>query len=185
MRGSFLVAGLMLALATLTACGGGEHGAAPTPGEAKSVAVTSHAFAEGADIPADYSCDGSGGSPDLEWTGIPPGAKSLVILANDPDAGNFVHWLVYGIPPETVEIAVGISNEPELADGSRQGKNSFGDVGYGPLCPPKGSKHTYQFFVYALDIEVTLGEGAGEEAVTQAMNGHILGWGELTGEFGR
>lgn len=178
-----VLTGLTLALAL--ACGGGGREAAPTPSAQQSIQLTSGAFNEGGQIPADHSCDGDVGSPDLEWADVPAGTRSLAVLALDPDAGNFVHWLVYGIPADTTTIPWGISNEPELAHGSRQGKNSFGDTGYGPLCPPQGSTHTYEFYVYALDTGIDIAAGAAETEVTQAMSGHVLAWGRLTGKYGR
>ena len=170
-RRGLLLTPLVAAVALAAACGGSGGNPAPTPSAPKSIQVTSQAFQSGGDIPSDYGCDGSVGSPDLEWTGVPGGAKSLVVLANDPDASNFVHWLVYAIPPDETTLPWGISNEPKLAHDELQGKNSFGDTGYGPLCPPKGSKHTYQFFVYALDTALTLSAGASENELPRRWRG--------------
>jgi Raf kinase inhibitor-like YbhB/YbcL family protein len=147
--------------------------------------VTSEAFRDGGLIPSDYSCDGDLGSPDLSWSRVPDGTGSLVVLSLDPDANNFVHWLVYGVPPDIETIPLGTSNEPGLADGSRQGKNSFGKIGYGPLCPPEGSTHTYQFYVYALDTQISEAAGASRGDIEGLMESHILAWGVLTGTFGR
>jgi len=71
--------------------------------------ITSSAFHEGGDIPPKFTCDASDTSPPLQITGIPSEAKSLVLIADDPDApgGLFTHWLVWNIPPQTSSIAEG------------------------------------------------------------------------------
>src|SRR5271169_5072865 len=59
--------------------------------------LISTAFAEGASIPVRYTCDDKGLSPPLRWNGAPAGAKTLVFIADDPDAprGTWVHWVLY------------------------------------------------------------------------------------------
>src|SRR5437773_12357358 len=71
--------------------------------------ITSSAFQEGGNIPSKFTCDASDTSPPLQITGIPSEAKSLVLIADDPDApgGLFTHWLVWNIPPQTSSIAEG------------------------------------------------------------------------------
>src|SRR5205085_1040392 len=68
--------------------------------------LTSTAFAAGAAIPAKYTCEGPGVSPPLAWQGVPAGARSLVLIEDDPDAPDpaapkttWVHWLLYNLPP--------------------------------------------------------------------------------------
>lgn len=180
-------AGLVLAaLACLAlACGGGGGDPAVTPAGLQTLTVTTSVFTDGGDIPLPYSCDGEKISPDLAWSGAPEATRSFAVLALDPDASDFVHWLVYGIPATSKGLPMGVTDEPQLADGSRQGQNSFGKTGYGPPCPPRGSTHTYRFYVYALDIELPIGPSAGETAVQQAMTGHIRAWGLLSGRFAR
>ncbi|MEK7248685.1 MAG: YbhB/YbcL family Raf kinase inhibitor-like protein [Chloroflexota bacterium] len=186
-------------LLTTLACGGDDEGdagsptpsasqtsvASQTPGQPGTLSVTSNIFEEGGDIPAAYSCDGVAGSPDLIWSGVPAGTKSLVVLVDDPDAFGFTHWLVYGIPPNAAGVPPGVTDEPELANGSRQGTNSFREIGYGPPCPPEGSTHTYRFRVYALGTEVTLEPGAGAKDVLGAIEGHVLALGALSVKLGR
>jgi hypothetical protein len=113
---------------------------------------------------------------------VPEGARSLAVIADDPDAGGFVHWVVYAIPPSFEGLPARV--QPDAAD-FRQGKNSFGKAGYGGPCPPKGSQHTYRFRVYALDVEIFLKAGSDAKEVVEAMKGHILAFGELTGTYAR
>jgi hypothetical protein len=63
----------------------------------------------GGALPDVYTCKGASESPEVSWSGIPVGTKSLVLIVEDPDApaGTFTHWLVYNIPPGSGELAQG------------------------------------------------------------------------------
>src|SRR5262245_39716129 len=142
--------------------------------------VTSSAIQQGGNIPSKFTCDGSDTSPPLQITGIPSGAKSLVLIADDPDApgGLFTHWLVWNIPPQTNSIAEG--NSPKGV----QGANDFGKSGYRGPCPPPGT-HRYSFKVFALDRELDLSKGAKRSQVDAAMKGHVIEQGEIVGRYAR
>jgi len=75
-------------------------------GEINTLSLTSSAFREGDTIPEKYTCDAADVSPDLKWSGIPVGAKSLVLIADDPDApaGTWVHWVLYNVRPDRTGI---------------------------------------------------------------------------------
>jgi Raf kinase inhibitor-like YbhB/YbcL family protein len=142
--------------------------------------ITSSAFQEGGNIPPKFTCDGSDNSPPLQITGVPAAAKSLALIADDPDApsGLFTHWLVWNIPPQTNSIAEG--NPPKGV----QGTNDFGKSGYKGPCPPPGT-HRYSFKVFALDRELDLRAGAKRSQVDVAMKGHVIAQGELMGHYAR
>ncbi len=142
--------------------------------------ITSSAFHEGGDIPPKFTCDASDTSPPLQITGIPSEAKSLVLIADDPDApgGLFTHWLVWNIPPQTSSIAEGIAPK------GVQGANDFGKSGYRGPCPPPG-RHRYSFKIFALDRELELRSGAKRSQVDAAMKGHVIAQGELVGRYAR
>jgi hypothetical protein len=53
---------------------------------AGSIAVKSRAFGAGETIPDKYADYGEKISPKLSRTGVPPRAKSVVVIAEDPDA---------------------------------------------------------------------------------------------------
>jgi len=148
--------------------------------EGARIKVTSSAFHEGGNIPSKFTCDGSDTSPPLQITGVPSEAKSLVLIADDPDApsGLFTHWLVWNIPPQTNSIAEG--SGPKGVHGT----NDFGKSGYKGPCPPPGT-HRYSFKIFALDRELDLRGGAKRSQVDAAMKGHIIAQGELVGRYAR
>jgi len=148
-------------------------------GEAK-IKVTSSAFQEGGNIPSKFTCDGSDASPPLQIADVPSGAKSLVLIVDDPDSpgGLFTHWLAWNIPPQTGSIAEG------SAPKGVQGANDFGKSGYRGPCPPPGT-HRYSFKVFALNRELELRSGAKRSQVDAAMKGHVVGQGELIGRYAR
>ena len=142
--------------------------------------ITSSAFQESGNIPAKFTCDGSDTSPPLQISGVPSEAKSLVLIADDPDApgGLFTHWLVWNIPPQTSSIPEG--STPQAA----QGTNDFGKSGYGGPCPPSGT-HRYSFKVFALDRELDLRPSAKRTQLDASMKGHVIAQGALMGRYSR
>ena len=164
---------------------GGPPTATPVP-EESSVAgpfsLTSPAFADGAAIPKRFTCDGDNVSPPLEWAAAPAAALSLALIVTDPDARDFVHWVVYDMDVSaTGGLQAGWSTTPDAAP---QGRTSFGKVGWGGPCPPSGSHH-YRFRLLALDTLLDLPAGPSADAVLSAAEGHVLGEATLTGTYRR
>lgn len=149
--------------------------------------LRSAAFKDGAQIPKKHTADGPDQSPSLAWTDPPPGTESFALIADDPDApvGTWVHWVMYNIPGSARELPEGVSPREKLPDGSLQGKNDFGRVGYGGPSPPPGPIHRYFFRLYALDAALTLGPKATRGEVEKAMAGHILAEATLMGRYKR
>ncbi|MGB9409561.1 MAG: YbhB/YbcL family Raf kinase inhibitor-like protein [Terracidiphilus sp.] len=148
--------------------------------------LTSTSF-QGNQIPAKFTCNGAGISPQLAWSAPPAGTVSFALIVTDPDAprGTFVHWVLYDLPAETRALPEGLPGLGQLDDGSRQGRNDFGEIGYGGPCPPPGSPHHYVFTLYALDAKLNLPVGATRAQVEGAMQGHILARGELIALYQR
>jgi Raf kinase inhibitor-like YbhB/YbcL family protein len=149
--------------------------------------LTSTAFQEGETIPQEFTGDGRNSSPPLKWSNPPSGTKSLALVCEDPDApkGTFTHWVVFNLPPESRELAEGVPQEPALANGTIQGTNGMGRIGYVGPSPPPGKKHHYAFKLYALDTSVDLPSGASLRDLRAVMPGHVLAESELTGIYGR
>ena len=163
--------------------------AVPEEGEEEAMAMelTSSAFAEGARIPARYTCAGEDVSPPLKWSDAPERAESLALICDDPDAprGTWVHWVLYGLPADVTELAEAVPATETLPNGAMQGTTDFGRVGYGGPCPPPGGPHRYFFKLYALDTELDLQPGATKKQLLAAMNDHILAQAQLMGTFER
>ena len=143
--------------------------------------LTSSAFAAGGTIPRRHTCDGEDRSPPLSWSSPPTGARSLALILDDPDApgGRFIHWLAWGITPDTSGLAGG--EAPPL-----EGANDFATVGYRGPCPPRGhGRHRYRFRLHAVAEELRLPSGAGVRELEQALTAKDLAVAELVGTYQR
>ena len=153
-----------------------------------SLSLTSPAFEADGDIPAIHTCDGNDQSPPLAWSGVPPQAKSLVLIVDDPDAPDpaapkriWTHWVLYNIPPDASGLKQGVATH-DLPTGTREGHNDWKRTGYGGPCPPVG-RHRYFHKLYALDtILPELGQATKGE-VEKAMQGHVIESTELIGLY--
>lgn len=116
-------------------------------------------------------------SPGLSWSEPLKQTQSYVLVLRK-DA--FVYWIVYNIPNTTFQLTEGIGHSQILPDGSYQGMNSFGHIGYdGPAAPSRG--HPYELLLYALDIKPSIPPGATFDKIQIEMKGHILQSARLTG----
>jgi Raf kinase inhibitor-like YbhB/YbcL family protein len=137
---------------------------------------------EGQPLPTRSSIDGDGSPPPLLWDGVPGEPRSFALICEDPDAPKpapFVHWLVYAIPGHTRAL-------DQNVDEFREGLNGRNERGFHPAAPPHGSgPHRYCFQLFALDVDLTLPEGASREELLSAMAGHVTGWAEIVGTYAR
>jgi Raf kinase inhibitor-like YbhB/YbcL family protein len=152
------------------------------------IKLFSSSFKEGDFIPKKYSCEGSDISPQLHWSNMPKGVKSFSIIVEDPDApgGNFVHWIIFSIPGNFNELHEDVAHSENIPGEIIPGTNGFGQIGYGGPCPPTGKPHRYIFKIYALDTVLHhLETGATKQQLLNAMKGHIIAEGQLTGKYQR
>jgi len=145
------------------------------------------AFAMGAAIPLKYAGGGENISPPLSWSQVPAGTASIAILCDDPDApvGDWVHWVLFDLPPETVKLEAGVRRQAKLSSGGTQGLNDYNRSGYDGPWPPPGKVHHYYFKVFALDTKLNLSGTARKTDLVKAIQGHILAQGQLIGTFQR
>jgi Raf kinase inhibitor-like YbhB/YbcL family protein len=153
----------------------------PTETQDLQFTLKSSAFTEGGSIPRELTCDADDTSPPLEWAGLPEGSAALALIVDDPDARGFVHWVAYDIDPALGGLAAGAS---AAAGAPPQGRNSFGQTGYGGPCPPSGTHH-YVFRLLALDQGLGLSGTPDAASVLAAADGHVLGEARLTGTYTR
>lgn len=149
------------------------------------IQLTSAAFTDGEKIPVRFTCEGDDISPPLEWSGAPVEARSFALIVEDPDAprGTWIHWVLYNLPGDAVELAQAVPTLPEIPSGARHGRNTAGDMAYAGPCPPPGPPHRYFFRIYALEILLALQPGATRPELEQAMDQHILAQGTLMGTY--
>jgi Raf kinase inhibitor-like YbhB/YbcL family protein len=151
--------------------------------QAAGLAISSPAFVQNGVIPTANTCDGSAGNPRLVFTDVPPRARSLAVIVEDPDVPRFLrsnrvftHWAKWDLGPETTGVAEG------KADG---GINEDGGPGYLAPCPPSG-EHRYIFKLFVLDT--VLGPHVKVSTpgdLSRAMQGHILAQAETIGRYRR
>ena len=148
--------------------------------------LTSSAFQGGSEIPVKYTCEGRDTSPPLAWSGVPPLAKSLALIIDDPDAPDpahpqvtWVHWVVYNVPPNAGLLAEGVK---WLPPGAVEGMNDWGRKGYGGPCPPVG-RHRYVHRLYALDVVLPNLGPVSKAKLEAAMKPHIVAQAELVGTY--
>jgi Raf kinase inhibitor-like YbhB/YbcL family protein len=187
-----------LLAAALIAAGISGVSAQGTPAK---LTVSSTAFKNGEAIPADYTADGRNVSPPLAWSGAPAGTREFALILDDPDAPTpqpFVHWVIYKIPgdatglPEAVPMGGTVKG---TGVGALQGMTGFAmfargggpppQPGYRGPAPPSGKPHRYTFKVYALNAPLDAKEGMTKDDLLKAMEGQIIGQGEIVGLYER
>jgi Raf kinase inhibitor-like YbhB/YbcL family protein len=156
--------------------------------------LSSRSFADGAvldsrhagNLPGNPNCVGRNVSPQLSWSNVPEGTRSLVFFMVDPEgrAGAGVnHWVAYGVRPERGQFAEGeISQAPRDFVGGRstQGLDHY----MGPCTPPGTTYHHYTFVVVATDLDPdALPGGLTREEVLPHLVGHSKGASGLVGRF--
>ncbi len=150
--------------------------------------LKSPSYSQGGRLPRSITCDGAGNSPALEFGTPPKGTKSFAILGWDDDApsGLASQWVVYDIPIGTKSLPEGIGVGSSV-NGFKQGKNSFGKLGWSAPCPSKGAKaHHYYIDFYAINAtSLGLPAGSSLNAVHGAIKKHKLLEAKLLGVYGR
>src|SRR5262249_29435611 len=175
------------ALPSILSSGASPTGPADHSHPGARMILTTPTFASGGRIPTPCTCDGENRSPGLQWPAIPVGTRSCAPLCDDPDArGNtWVHWVLFNLPADAIELKEGVPKVPALPSGARQGSNDRDEIGYAGPCPPAGQPHRYFFRLYALDCMLNLSPGVKRPELDQAMTGHVLAEAAVMGTYAR
>lgn len=177
------LAAAVAAVTVLAGCSDdrGDNSTSTSVLKLETLAVSSPAFEDGANIPERFSCEGENIPPPLRWSDIPEETRELVIVVTDPEApsGTFVHWTVWGIDPSSKGI------DGELPEGAVEGMSSSGKPTYIGPCPPAGETHRYNFEVIALSAQLPLEAGASVDELRDEVEDVAISSGVLTGRFGR
>ncbi|WP_312118483.1 YbhB/YbcL family Raf kinase inhibitor-like protein [Pantoea vagans] len=131
------------------------------------------------------SCTGENISPELNWSAIPAGTRSLALLMTDPVGAKglgVTHMVAYNIPASRSSFAQGALTKGKDYTG---GKNTPGTLHYYGPCPPKGSGlHHYNFVLIATDLPVgQLKAGLTQAELVAQLKGHALGAASTVGRF--
>lgn len=106
---------------------------------------------------ADYSCDGMGSSPGLDWSGAPAGTREFALLMSTlpGDGSTKYNWVLYNIPATR-------SSLPRDSFGTgTPGVGSDGPMAaYQAPCSQGPGAKTYTFTLYALSAAPSLPAGA-------------------------
>lgn len=157
------------------------------------ILVESPRMVSGETMPRDYTPDGRNLSPPLTWRSLPEGTREIAVVCADFGAGNpppWVHWIIYSIPATAGGLPEGLpilaeTPMPSVVAGAIQGLNGWGRPYYRGPAPPGGTPHLYHFTVYALDQPLGLETGLTRRALLRAMEGHIIGQGEIVPVYER
>lgn len=141
--------------------------------------ITSTGIDSKGNLLPEYTADGKNINPPVTFSEIPDDAKSLILMMDDSDApeGRFIHWLLYNMPPSTLQILEG-----QTPAGAVEAVNDFGKPGYGGPKPPSGTHH-YNIRLIVLDTVLDLPEGSNDKQVEDAMNGHVIGFTETIATY--
>jgi Raf kinase inhibitor-like YbhB/YbcL family protein len=158
-----------------------------------AIDVTSLAFADHAPLPPNYTADGEGLSPPLQWSGVPAGAASVLLIVEDADSPTphpLVHAIVVDLPPEQVSLPEGaLDSADHEGVGLKTGRNSLMQSAWLPPDPPPGhGVHRYAFQVFALaPDEARKGFSAtpGRDEVLEAIGERGIASGMLIGTYER
>ncbi|HSH93386.1 MAG TPA: YHYH protein [Roseimicrobium sp.] len=117
-----------------------------TPKRTGNFFLTSSVVTNGGALPLEYTGDGAGISPPIEWKGAPAGTKSFAVVMDHLAPGNEMkcYWTVWDIPPTLTSL-------PKSAQGiGKKGAGFRGQIGYeSPHSQGPGLK-TYTITIYAL-----------------------------------
>ncbi|GLH74741.1 UPF0098 protein [Geothrix limicola] len=145
------------------------------------------AFPNGGAIPRVHTADGADRSPALQWTDPPTGTQAFALIVDDPDApaGTWVHWVLYDLPGTVRTLAEDQPRKADLPGGAKQGKNSWGRLGWNGPSPPPGRPHRYFFRLKALSTSLGLPPGATCSQVDATLKGKVLAEAAWMGTYGR
>lgn len=142
---------LLLCHLMLPGCGWAPEPAALEyhPIAAHQLVVTSSAFENGGNLPAEFTCDGESVSPPVTWSGAPAATKCYALnlwhISPKPEFKSY--WLIYDIPADVTSL-------PKNALGvGKVGYNGKHKTGYDPMCSKGSGVKEYHITVYALSAD--------------------------------
>lgn len=152
--------------------------------------ITSEAFSDEGYMPKRYTGFGEDVSPPFCLLNLSPKAVSVAIIMNDldiPMVKEYTHWLIWNIPPqkqipENIPYGHVVQELGNAVQGTAYGKNRY----RGPKQPIFiRNTHRYVFRIYTLDCFLKLRKDAGRKELLDAIKGHVIQEGSITGRYKR
>ena len=122
------------------------------------------------DLPTEFTGDGAGISPPLEWTGAPASTKGFALIMDHvaPGGDKKWYWSVYDIPAN-------VTNLPKDSQAiGKIGTGFKGQIGYEPPHSKGPGAKTYVITMYALSGPLEVRGTPGREELIAAMKGKVL-----------
>jgi Raf kinase inhibitor-like YbhB/YbcL family protein len=138
--------------------------------------LTSTTIQANAPFPVDATCFGIDTQPDLEWSGVPPGTRSFVVVLIGTTM-DYVHWVAFDLPATITGLPAGASNHRRMPPGTMEA-HAYCDFYCGPCPPVSLGVQTYELRVYALDVPTiafTSVNPIGNEQLRNAFSQNTLG----------
>ncbi len=141
--------------------------------------LRSPVLANGGTLPVEYTGDGAGITPPLEWSAPPNGTKAFAVIMHhiDPEGETKWYWTLYNIPAQIRSLPANVHGVGTLGNNSINGR-----VGYAPPHSKGPGDKTYILTVYALSssLDISLPRTqVTREVLLAAMKGRILASSEL------
>jgi len=155
------------------------------------IELSSRSFADHAPMPERHTADGEGVSPEISWSGVPPGTKSLALIVEDADSPTpapLVHAIAVDIDPLKKQLLEGELQETD--DGRNTalnlGRNSYLREAWLPPDPPPGhGVHRYVFQLFALADGEPFSDAPGRDELAKALRERAIASGSLIGTYSR
>ena len=156
------------------------------PAPTKGFVLRSAVVAEGGALPREFTGDGDGVSPPLEWSGAPAGTKSFALVMHHfPHPGEAArwYWTVWNIPADTKSLAKGAKGVGVV------GTNCVSrNLGYAPPHSKGPGVKKYTLTLYALssapDLKVPPSQVT-RDVLLAAIKDRTLGTAELNFTYDR
>ncbi|HBJ82807.1 MAG TPA: hypothetical protein DDZ88_02810 [Verrucomicrobiales bacterium] len=139
-------------------------------------------------LPAEFTGDGDGISPPLEWSGAPASTQGYALIMDHAAPGGEMkwYWTIYDIPANANSLPENSQKIGKLGTGFK------GGVGYEPPRSKGPGAKTYVLTLYALNEPLKIAGTPGREELLAAMKGKVLATsslrvvhssGQVTGAF--
>lgn len=189
-----LAGALTVAALALTGCNDDGRALTPAPevpvseltvpsasSAARTLRLTSPTMIDGGVLPVDFTCDGTGVAPTLDFSEVDASILELAIVVIDPDADDYIHWIVAGLPPSLTRLGSGA-----LPPAAVPAATTGGIFGWEPACPPPGAvDHRYRFTVYGAAEPIGLSPGLAGSDALEIIEAAAVQRADLTVTYGR